>query len=272
MAEDFGIHGRGAFYEQAGAIRDVVQNHLLQLVSNIAMEPPPGLGIETLRDEKVKVLKGIRALRPEDVIRGQFTGYINEDGVDPKSTVETYVAARVYINSWRWKGVPFCIRAGKLLPVTATEVVVKLRQPPAIFSDTAPPANYFRFRVTPDLAIAIGALTKSPGEALQGEQTELLMNESADPTELLAYEELLEDAIHGNPIRFARQDYVEEAWRIVDPVLDSVTPIYPYQPGSWGPPQADDIADAVGGWVNPSPSIANVPRTGRHSMAAISPP
>jgi len=250
MAEDFGVHGRAAFYEQTGTIRDVVQNHLLQLVSNVAMEPPPGLGIETLRDEKVKVLKGIRALRPVDVIRGQFAGYTNEQGVNPNSTVETYVAVRLYINSWRWKGVPFYIRAGKLLPVTATEVTVKLRQPPAIFSDVAPPANYMRFRVNPNLAIAIGALVKAPGEGLLGDEVELVVNESFDTKGPLPYEELLEDAIKGNPVRFARQDYVEEAWRIVDPILDDATPVYEYEPGTWGPSQAGALIAPDGGWFD----------------------
>ena len=260
MAEDFGVHGRGAFYDQAGAIRDVVQNHLLQLLSNIAMEPPPGLGVETLRDEKAKVLKGIRALAPRDVVRGQFSGYTGESGVKPDSSVETYVALRLSINSWRWKGVPFYIRAGKLLPVTATEVVVKLRQPPAIFSDTPPPANYLRFRVTPNLVIAVGALVRIPGPELHGKQVELLASESSDPTELLAHEELLEDAIQGNPLRFARQDYVEEAWRIVDPILDDATPLYSYDPGSWGPSEANGLVIADGGWLNPSQSLADLTR------------
>jgi glucose-6-phosphate 1-dehydrogenase len=245
-----------------------VQNHLLQLVSNIAMEPPPGLGIETLRDEKVKVLKGIRALRPEDVIRGQFAGYTREDGVNPESTVETYVALRLYINSWRWKGVPFYIRAGKLLPVTATDVVVKLRQPPAIFSDVAPPANYLRFRVNPSLVIAIGALVRRPGEELQGDQVELVVNESSDTRGPLPYEELLEDALKGNPLRFARQDYVEEAWRIVDGVLEKGTPFYPYDPGSWGPAVADTLTAADGGWVNPSRSATEMPLSQSRIAAA----
>jgi len=266
MAEDFGVHGRGAFYDQAGTIRDVVQNHLLQLLSNIAMEPPPGLGIETLRDEKVKVLKGIRALQPSDVIRGQFSGYTSEMGVRKDSKVETYVALRLYINSWRWKGVPFYIRAGKSLPVTTTEVIVKLRQPPAIFSEVAPPANYMRFRVTPNLVIAIGALVRTPGAELQGKQVELLANESTDPTELLAYEELLDDAMQGNPLRFAREDYVEEAWRIVNAILDDATPIYSYDPGSWGPSEANALTTEDGGWINPSP--ATVASTQGEAVAA----
>jgi glucose-6-phosphate 1-dehydrogenase len=252
MAESFGVQGRGAFYDAAGTIRDVVQNHLLQLLSNVAMEPPPSNDAERMRDEKVKVLRSVPALRPQDVVRGQFTGYRKEPGVKPDSQVETYVALRLYINSWRWKGVPFYIRAGKSLPVTVTEVVVKLRQPPAIFSDTAPPANYFRFRVTPDLAIAVGALVKRSGDEFHGEHIELLAAEHADPSELQAYEELLDDAMHGNSVRFARQDYVEEAWRIVDPVLGNAIPVDAYVPGTWGPIEADMLTDGDGGWLNPS--------------------
>jgi len=251
MAENFGVAGRGAFYEQAGAIRDVVQNHLMQLLTNIAMEPPPNADTERVRDEKVKVLRSVRALTPADVVRGQFDGYRNEAGVNPTSQVETYVALRLHIDSWRWRGVPFYIRAGKSLPVTATEVMVKMRQPPAIFSESAPPRNYFRFRVTPDLAIAVGALVKAAGDVDRGVPSELLATTSSDPTELLAYEELLDDAMHGNPIRFARQDYVEEAWRIVDPVLDNATPVHSYKPGTWGPEEADSLAAGDGGWSNP---------------------
>ena len=166
MAENFGVEGRGNFYDRTGALRDVVQNHLLQVLTNIAMEPPPGLDVEMLRDEKAKVLRGIRPLRPQDVVRGQFRGYRDEPGVKADSQTETFVALRLEINSWRWKGVPFYIRAGKSLPVTATEVIVKLRQPPAVFSNVPLPANYFRFRVTPDLMIAVGALVKESGRAV----------------------------------------------------------------------------------------------------------
>lgn len=251
MAEDFGISGRGAFYDQAGALRDVVQNHLIQLLTNIAMEPPPNDETERLRDEKVKVLRSIRPLGPADVVRGQFEGYRNEPGVRPESDVETYVALKLCIDSWRWRGVPFYIRAGKSLPVTVTEALVKLRQPPAIFADLIPAHNYFRFRVTPDLALAVGATVKESGDQWRGEPVELLAKASSDPTELLAYEELLDDAMHGNQVRFARQDYVEEAWRIVDPVLDNATPVRSYKPGTWGPKEADALTQAVGGWDNP---------------------
>ncbi len=249
MAEDFGVQGRGAFYDWTGAIRDVVQNHLLQVLSNIAMEPPAGLAVEIVRDERAKVLKGIRPVQATDVIRGQFDGYRSEPGVKPDSTVETYVALRLFINSWRWKDVPFHIRAGKSLPVTATDVVITLRQPPDIFLQSKLPANYVRFRLTPDLVIAIGSHVKVPGEGLRGEQVELVVSRSHDPHEMQAYEELLGDALAGNSSRFARQDYVEEAWRILDPVLHGASPVYPYAQGSWGPREAEQLAPPDG-WVD----------------------
>jgi glucose-6-phosphate 1-dehydrogenase len=251
MAENFGVAGRGAFYEQAGAIRDVVENHLFQLLSNVAMEAP-GKTDQSLRDEKVKVLRGIKALTPSDVVRGQFNGYRKENGVKPDSTVETYVALCLQIGSERWKGVPIFIRAGKSLPVTVTEVTAVLRQPPPVFSGVPPTPNYLRFRVTPNLAIAIGALVKKTGDEMTGDQVELLASEQSDPSEMSAYEELLDDAMHGDPTRFAREDYVEEAWRIVQPVLDNATPIHPYEPGTWGPPEAEALTSSHGGWRDPS--------------------
>lgn len=251
MAESFGVEGRGKFYDQTGAVRDVVQNHLLQVLSNIAMEPPPGLDADMLRDEKAKVLKGIRPLQPWDVIRGQFRGYRDEPGVDPNSQTETFVALKIEINSWRWKGVPFYIRAGKSLPVTITEVLVKLRQPPAVFSAVAPPANYFRFRVTPDLMIAVGAFVKKAGDQAGGQEVELVISQESDPAEMGAYEELLFDAMRGNSARFARQDYVEAAWRIVDPILRDGITVYDYEPGTWGPSEADALVAADSGWFNP---------------------
>jgi glucose-6-phosphate 1-dehydrogenase len=257
MAEAFGVEGRGSFYDQTGALRDVVQNHLLQVLTNIAMEPPVGVDPEMLRDEKAKVLKAIRPLRPPDIVRGQFRGYRDEQGVGTGSQVETFVALRLEINSWRWKGVPFYIRAGKCLPVTATEVLVKLRQPPAVFSGLPPPANYFRFRVTPDFVIAVGALVKRAGERIDGKQVELLIAEDADPEELGAYEGLLLDALRGHAARFARQDYVEEAWRIVDPVLGDVAPLHEYEPGTWGPPEASALIATDGRWSDPSPALRN---------------
>jgi glucose-6-phosphate 1-dehydrogenase len=252
MAEAFGVEGRGQFYDHTGALRDVVQNHLLQVLTNIAMEPPPGLDAEMVRDEKAKVLKGIRPLEPRDVVYGQFRGYRDEPGVRATSQTETFVALRLEINSWRWKGVPFYIRAGKCLPVTATEVLVKLRQPPAVFTGMAPPANYFRFRVTPDLMIAVGALVKQAGKPVDGQQVELVISQESDPAEMGAYEELLFDALQGNSTRFARQDYVEQAWRIVDPMLGQAVPVHDYPPGTWGPPQASALIAPDGGWFDPS--------------------
>jgi len=184
-------------------------------------------------------------------VRGQFRGYRDEPGVNPNSQTETFVALRLEINSWRWKGVPFFIRAGKNLPVTATDVIAKLRQPPAIFSEVPLPSNHMRFRVTPNLQIAVGALVKKAGEPLEGEQIELLISEQSDPTELGAYGELLHDAIQGESARFARQDYVEESWRIVDPILSSAAQLYAYEPGSWGPSEADRLAAEIGGWYCP---------------------
>jgi glucose-6-phosphate 1-dehydrogenase len=253
MAEAFGVEGRGSFYDQTGTLRDVVQNHLLQVLANIAMEPPPGLDADLLRDEKAKVLRGIRPLQPRDVVRGQFRGYRAERGVTTDSQVETFVALRTAINSWRWKGVPFYIRAGKHLPVTSTEVVVKLRQPPPIFAGLPPPGNYFRFRITPDFLIAIGALVKRAGDRIEGKPIELLIEEDAGPAEMGAHEALLFDALRGRSARFARQDYVEQAWRIVDPVLGDVVPVHEYEPGTWGPPQANTLIADDDRWFDPEP-------------------
>lgn len=260
MAERFGLEGRGAFYEQAGAIRDVVQNHMLQVLANVAMEPPVGNeDVEALRDEKVKVLKAIPPLVPKDVIRGQFRGYREEQGVSPASTVETFAALRLEIRSWRWQGVPFFIRAGKLLPWNRVEVVVTLRRAPPIFTGPLPPtvaaipaANYFRFRLGPDLAIALGAMVKRAGDEFAGDRVELLASHQAEADEPDAYEQLLGDALRGETFRFAREDYVEEAWRIVDPVLKAETPLYPYEPGTWGPREADALV-APERWHDPDP-------------------
>lgn len=260
MAEKFGLEGRGAFYEQVGAIRDVVQNHMLQILTNVAMEPPVGNeDVEALRDEKAKVLKAIPPLEPGDVIRGQFLGYREEPGVFPASTVETFAALRIEIRSWRWQGVPFFIRAGKRLPQNRVEVVVTLRRPPPVFSGplpttvaAIPAANYLRFRLGPDLAIALGAMVKRPGEAYEGDRVEFLACHQAEAGEPDPYEQLLGDALRGETFRFARQDSVEEAWRIVDPVLKANTPLYPYEPGTWGPREADALV-APERWYDPMP-------------------
>jgi glucose-6-phosphate 1-dehydrogenase len=251
MAESFGVQGRGGFYDETGAIRDVLQNHLMQLLSNIAMEPPIGAGAESLRDERTKVLRGVQCLEPPQVVRGQVEGYLNEKGVKPDSQVETYVALKVCINSWRWKDVPFYIRAGKALPVTATEVVARLRQPPAIFSFDPPPPNYVRFRVSPDMTIGLGVFVRQPGEIPRGVPVEMQATQHTNPDDVLPYEELLADAIMGNQQRFARVDYVEEAWRILDPLLKNMPPVHPYKPATWGPEEAEKLVAADGGWLNP---------------------
>ncbi len=246
MAESFGVQGRGSFYDKAGAIRDVLQNHLLQVVSNVAMEPPPQTkDFETFRTEKVKVLKGIPGIRATEMVRGQFRGYRKEPGVAPDSTVETFVALRLHLNSWRWQEVPFYIRTGKCLPVTRTEVVARLRAPPSLVEGIAVPPNHVRFRLSPDFVIALGALIKAPGEKLEGEEVELELAHTR-AGDLAPYEELLGDAMEGEATRFAREDYVEEAWRIVDPAIQAGTPIFEYEPGTWGPKEAE--AMVPGGW------------------------
>src|ERR1700722_2140146 len=250
MAEEFGVDDRGSFYDAVGTIRDVVQNHLLQILSNIAMEPPPTLSIESLRDERVKVLKSVQPLCEEDVIRGQYAGYLDTPGVKKGSTTETYVALQLAINSWRWRGIPFYVRAGKSLPLSETEVVAKLRAPCPIFSAEAPPANYVRFRISGEPVIAIGASIKTAGDQLRGCPIELIADQECGSDEMLPYEELLGDAMAGNQTWFAREDYVEEAWRIVDPILDKKQ-VYEYQPGTWGPEQANKVIAQVGGWWDP---------------------
>jgi glucose-6-phosphate 1-dehydrogenase len=250
MAESFGVEGRGAFYDEAGAIRDVIQNHLMQVVGFVAMEPPATSYTDAIRDELVKVFRQIRPLQPDDVVRGQFDGYRNERGVAPDSTVETYVALRLAVDSWRWDGVPFFIRAGKSMPLTATEVRVELKRPP--LTTLAPgTGNHIRFRLTPDLWIGLGALIKKPGEAMVGEPTELALVERDVCDEMSAYERLLGDATAGDQTLFARQDAVEAAWAVVDPVLGDVTPIHAYEPGTWGPVEADGLTTSVGGWEDP---------------------
>ncbi len=248
MAEQFGVEGRGAFYEEVGAIRDVVQNHLLQIVANLTMEPPAATDSESVRDEKVKVLKAIPSLDAASVVRGQFRGYHDEPGVAPDSKVETFAALRLEIRSWRWQGVPFYLRAGKCLPLTSTEVFVQLRQPPAIYAAAPPPPNFMRFRLSPDVVISLGAMVKSPTEEMTGELTELLATHHPGRDEMDAYERLLGDAMKGDALLFAREDYVEAAWRIVGPVLAGATPLYNYGPGTWGPAEVDQRIMPVGGW------------------------
>jgi glucose-6-phosphate 1-dehydrogenase len=250
MAEQFDVLDRGSFYDAVGTVRDVVQNHLLQVLSNIAMEPPPTLSIESLRDERVKVLKSVQPLCDQDVVRGQYSGYLATPGVKPDSKTETFVALRLTINSWRWRGIPFFIRAGKSLPKTETEVVAKLRRPCPIFSTEAPPQNYVRFRISGDPVIAIGASIKTAGDQLRGCPIELVADQECGEDVMLPYEELLGDAMAGNQTWFAREDYVEEAWRIIDPILDKGNSIE-YKPGTWGPTEADKLLEGHGGWWDP---------------------
>jgi glucose-6-phosphate 1-dehydrogenase len=250
MAEDFGIQGRGAFYDQTGTTRDVVQNHLFQVLANLAMEPPARTDSESIRDEKVKVLRSVATLTPADVVRGQFNGYLAEPGVAATSTVETFCAMRLSINSWRWQGVPFHIRAGKCLPVTATEVLVRLRQPPSVYSLPDQPPNHARLRISPDVTIALGVNVLSPDDESVGVATEMVASRHPEAGEMDAYERVLGDAMRGDQTLFAREDYVEEAWRIVDPVLRANSPVHEYLPGTWGPPEARAVSPE-GGWHDP---------------------
>jgi len=251
MAEDFGIQGRGAFYDQTGTVRDVVQNHLFQVLSNLAMEPPVRTDSESIRDEKVKVLKAIPALSANDVVRGQFRGYRSENGVAADSKVETFIALRLQIDSWRWQGVPFYIRAGKSLPVTCTEVVVRLRRPPPVYQGMQVDSNYCRFRISPEVTLAIGANVIAPGEETVSQTAEMVGTQLPRADEMDAYERVLGDAMHGDRTLFAREDYVEEAWRIVDPLVKDAPPAHEYEPGTWGPKEVDSRVAPPGGWQDP---------------------
>jgi glucose-6-phosphate 1-dehydrogenase len=257
MAENFGVEGRGRFYEEVGAVRDVVQNHLLQVIAILAMEPPVGAGSEPLRDEKAKVFRGIRPLTGHSLVRGQYRGYRNEPGVAADSQVETFAAMQIHLDSWRWEGVPFYIRTGKHLPITATEILVTLRHPPQkVFVDaTLEPANYVRFRLGPDqVAIALGANVKMPGTSMAGDRVELHVCK-VKGDEMDAYERLIGDAIKGDATLFARQDSVELAWHIVDTILGMDTPVYEYEAGSWGPIEANMMIAGVGGWHSPKREV-----------------
>jgi glucose-6-phosphate 1-dehydrogenase len=251
MAEDFGVEGRGAFYDQTGTIRDVIQNHLFQILCNLTMEPPVRIDSQTIRDEKVKVLKAIPALEADKLVRGQFRGYRRESGVRSDSKMETFAALRLEIDSWRWKDVPFYIRAGKNLPVTCTEVLARFRKPPTVIRESALSQNHLRFRISPEMTIAVGTTVMAPGEALQCEDIEMVASRHPRPDEMDAYERVLGDAMAGDATLFARQDYVEEAWRIVDPVLKAGTPIFEYEKGAWGPSEVELRVSPPGGWHNP---------------------
>jgi glucose-6-phosphate 1-dehydrogenase len=251
MAEDFGVQGRGAFYDQTGTIRDVIQNHLFQVMCNLAMEPTVRNDSESIRDEKAKVLKAIPPIDPKNLVRGQFRGYRKEKGVAPDSKVETFAALRLEIDSWRWKGVPFYIRAGKFLPETSTEVIARFRKPPTIIPESEVLSNYMRFRVSPEVTIALGMAIPSLKNDRVGQMAEMLASRTPKPGEMEAYERLLGDAMAGDSTQFARQDYVEEAWRIVDPMLKAATPVYEYDPDTWGPSQVSEVTPP-GGWQNPA--------------------
>lgn len=254
MAEDFGITGRGKFYDEVGCIRDVIQNHLVQVLLLLAMEPPVSSESDDLSDEKVQILKAIRPLTRKNLVRGQFTGYRDEPGVAAGSTVETFAAVRLFVDTWRWKDVPFYIRAGKNLPVRATEVVVRFRRPPVALFDNVPTtdANYVRFRVGPQVTIGIGARRKAPGGEMTGENVEL---DAVDDTtdDMMPYERLIGDAMNGRRQLFTRQDAAELAWRVFDPVLDLTDQPAPYAPGTWGPAEAMKDFAPPGGWVDPQP-------------------
>jgi glucose-6-phosphate 1-dehydrogenase len=250
MAESFGVQGRGAFYDQVGTIRDVMQNHLFQILANLAMEPPIRTDSESIRDEKVKVLKAIPPLKAVEVVRGQFRGYRQEPGVAPDSQMETFAAIKLEIDSWRWRGVPFYIRAGKCLPVTCTEILLRLRQPPTMYDTYDLKPNFCRLRISPDVTLSFGLNVTSPVDESKCELEELIASRHPCAKEMDAYERVLGDAMRGDQTLFAREDYVEEAWRVVDPVLKAGSPLQEYEPGSWGP---DDIQKVTppGGWQDP---------------------
>jgi glucose-6-phosphate 1-dehydrogenase len=260
MAENFGVAGRGKFYEETGVIRDVIQNHMFQVISYLAMEAPSSTYSEAIRDEQAKVLRNVRPLSVDNMVRGQFRGYRDEEGVSKQSYMATYAALRLYIDSWRWDGVPFYVRAGKSLKMTVTEITVELKNPPqVVFSEATPSVgNYVRFRVSPQVQIAVGARAKRPGEGMQGEPLELsVVDQQQTQTpgkeggRLGDYARLIGDAMSGDATLFARQDVVEAAWAIIDPVIHGPSPMFEYDPGSWGPPQADRLVADIGGWNTP---------------------
>jgi glucose-6-phosphate 1-dehydrogenase len=253
MAEDFGVKGRGKFYEEAGAVRDVIQNHLLQVLSNLLMDAPLEAASATLRDEKSRVLRAIRPLQIQSIVRGQYKGYRAEDGVPEDSQVETFAAVRLHVDSWRWADVPFYIRAGKCLPVTCTEVVVEFRRPPReVFDELVPSqSSHLRLRLSKEVVIALGMRVKVPGERMTGEDVELIATRGQGD-EMTPYERLLGDALKGDPALFGRQDAIEAQWAVVDPILGDVTPVHEYAPGSWGPKEAARLIEGDDGWLQPS--------------------
>jgi glucose-6-phosphate 1-dehydrogenase len=252
MAEQFGVEDRGQFYDDTGALRDVVQNHLLQVLANLAMDPPAGENHDAARDQKAALLKAVRPIAPGDVVRGQYNGYRSVSGVNPASTVETFVALKLFIDSWKWAGVPIYIRAGKLMPVTATEIFVEFKRPPMETFDEIVPgtSSHLRLRIDPDIAIGMGVRVKTPGERMTGSDVELTLTEQ-DADDMPPYERLLGDAMRGQSELFARQDLVEAQWRAVEPILDNIAPFYRYEPGTWGPEEAQQLIAGDGPWMTP---------------------
>ena len=255
MAEDFGVQDRGHFYDETGALRDVVQNHMLQVLAQLTMDPPTGEEHEALRDQKAALLKATRPLEPSDVVRGQYAGYQSVPGVRAGSTVETFVALKLFIDSWRWAGVPIYVRAGKMLPATATEIMVQFKRPPRETFDELVPisSGHVRMRISPDVHIAMGVRVKLPGERMVGEDVEMILTEHA-PNLMPPYQRLLGDAMRGLGELFGRDDIVDAQWRIVEPVLDDATPVYPYESGTWGPEEAQALIGRDGPWRNPNPA------------------
>jgi glucose-6-phosphate 1-dehydrogenase len=253
MAESFGVSDRGKFYDETGALRDVVQNHMLQVLGNLTMDPPTGEDHEAERDQKTALLKAVLPLKPEDVVRGQYNGYRKVAGVAPGSTVETYVAVKLYIDSWRWAGVPIYIRTGKCLPVTCTEAVVEFKRPPReTFHELVPlRSSHMRMRVGPDISIGLGVRVKVPGERMAGQDVELMLKSHAS-SDMPPYQRLLGDAMRGDSELFSRQDLVVAQWRIVQPILDNVTPVYVYEPDTWGPEEANQLIAKDGSWIDPT--------------------
>jgi glucose-6-phosphate 1-dehydrogenase len=252
MAEKFGVEDRGKLYDETGTLRDVVQNHLLQVLANLTMDPPTGQDHGASRDQKAALLKAVRPITPGDVVRGQYRGYRSVAGVDPASTVETFVAVKLFIETWRWAGVPVYIRAGKMLPVTATEIFVEFKRPPIeTFGEIVPSTSaHLRMRIDPDICIAMGVRVKTPGERMTGSDVELALTEQA-ADDMPPYERLLGDAMRGQNELFARQDLVEAQWRAVEPILGNATPLYDYEPGTWGPDEANQLIADDGPWSNP---------------------
>jgi glucose-6-phosphate 1-dehydrogenase len=252
MAESFGVQGRGRFYDSAGCIRDVIENHLMQVVGFLCMEPPYWPDMERVRDEQIKLFRSVRTLGPNDVVRGQFEGFLKEEGVAPNSQVETFAAVRLFIDNWRWQGVPIYLRAGKCMPMTATEVRVEFHRPPAVVfpNEQSLPHNYWRFLFSPRIEVGLNIQVKADGERMVGQDLELMAVDQS-PDEMTPYERLIGDALRGDQTLFARQDVVEEAWRIVDPILGNAVPVHRYKPGTWGPDAANEILLPEGGWHAP---------------------